>query len=251
MPSVPADDSRPDVLDLANCRDGLLDDAELEASAVVANCAMNRERQLAGVNSYARELGFSPLDFIMARLQEGDAAVGWLDLCCGSGQALIQAAGQVDRAEFGGRAALVGVDLVDFLAPVHAGLPGLELVCAQVATWRPARSFDLITCVHGLHYVGDKLAVLARAASWLSPNGRLTADLDLSAIDLGSTPGAARRLAARLRAAGFTYNARRRQVTCAGWRDVELPYTYLGADDQAGPNYTGQPAVRSHYAEEA
>lgn len=34
------------------------DDAELEASAVVANCAMNRERQLAGVNSYARELGF-------------------------------------------------------------------------------------------------------------------------------------------------------------------------------------------------
>jgi hypothetical protein len=33
---------------------------------VVANCAMNRERQLAGVNSYARELGCSPLDVITA-----------------------------------------------------------------------------------------------------------------------------------------------------------------------------------------
>src|SRR5689334_4762791 len=40
---------------------GLLDDAALELSAVVANCAMNRERQLAGVNSYTRELGFNPL----------------------------------------------------------------------------------------------------------------------------------------------------------------------------------------------
>jgi hypothetical protein len=30
-----------------------------------------------------------------------------------------------------------------------------------------------------------------------------------------------------------------------GW--VSLPYRYLGADDQAGPNYTGQPAVDSHY----
>jgi len=39
----------------------LLDDGDLTLSAVVANCAMNRERQLAGVNSYTRELGFNPL----------------------------------------------------------------------------------------------------------------------------------------------------------------------------------------------
>jgi hypothetical protein len=42
--------------------DGLLDDTTLAASSVVANSAMNRERQLAGANSYARELGFDPLD---------------------------------------------------------------------------------------------------------------------------------------------------------------------------------------------
>ncbi len=28
---------------------------------------------------------------------------------------------------------------------------------------------------------------------------------------------------------------------------VDLPYVYLGADDRAGPDYTGRPAVRSHY----
>ena len=119
--------------------DGLLDDTALADSAVVANRTMNRERQLAGVNSYARELGFSPLDVITSRL-----------------------------------------------------------VCAPLATWQPARAFDLITCVHGLHYIGDKLALLARAA---------------------------------------------------GWRVVSFPYDYLGADDRAGPGYTGQPAVHSYYAE--
>lgn len=177
----------------------LLDDAALEESAVVANCAMNRERQLAGV------------------------------------------AEQV---------ALVGVDLVDAFAAVPESVPGPKLVCASVAAWEPLRSFDLITCVHGLHYIGDKLAVLTRAASWLTPAGRMAADLDLSAIRVDGGPAATRRLATRLRAAGFAYSARRHQITCTGRRDVRLPYTYLGADDRVGPGYTGQPAVASYYAED-
>jgi len=28
---------------------------------------------------------------------------------------------------------------------------------------------------------------------------------------------------------------------------IFTPYRYLGADDRAGPNYTGQPAVDAHY----
>ncbi len=40
-------------------------------------------------------------------------------------------------------------------------------------------AFDLITCVHGLHYAGDKLAVLTRAVDWLTPGGLFAADLDL------------------------------------------------------------------------
>jgi hypothetical protein len=34
--------------------------------------------------------------------------------------------------------------------------------------------------VHGLHYLGDKLAVLTRAASWLRHDGRLYANMDFA-----------------------------------------------------------------------
>ena len=42
----------------------LLDDDELERSAVVANCRMNRERNLLGSNGYERELDFDPLIYL-------------------------------------------------------------------------------------------------------------------------------------------------------------------------------------------
>jgi SAM-dependent methyltransferase len=229
----------------------LLDDAALEMSAVVANCAMNRERQLAGVNSYVRELGFDPLAVVSARAQRGgaqSATVAWLDLCCGSGRALLQAAHRVREAGLAGRVDLAGVDLVDAFDAAPGSVPGVDLLCASVATWKPARSFDLITCVHGLHYVGDKLGLLARAASWLTPDGRLVADLDLAAVDVGG-PAAMRRLRSRLREAGFEYGPRRHRITCVGQSEVRLPYAYLGADDRAGPGYTGQPAVASYYTE--
>jgi SAM-dependent methyltransferase len=213
---------------------------------------MNRERQLAGVNSYTRELGFNPLETITTQIAGGSRAqpgtAAWLDLCCGSGRALMQAAQQLNQAGLGGQATLIGVDLVDTFELPAQPLPGLELVCASVADWQPAQRFDLITCVHGLHYVGDKLGLLARAASWLTPTGRLVADLDPADIRVGGAP-ASRQVLHHLRSSGFTYNARRRQITCIGPRDVRLPYTYLGADDRAGPGYTGQPAVCSHYAD--
>jgi SAM-dependent methyltransferase len=214
----------------------------LLTSAVVANNAMNRVRQLAGPNSYARELGFDPVDLLLDRPDDRPA---WLDLCCGSGRALIQAAARLHASGAGDRIALVGVDLVDAFDPVPAG-PAPELICAPLLGWHPARTFDLITCVHGLHYVGDKLGALARAASWLAPGGRLVADLDLAAVDTGEPT--TRRLAARLRAAGFTYDPRRRRISRTGPVVLDLPYAYLGADDRAGPNYTGQPAVRSYYS---
>jgi SAM-dependent methyltransferase len=222
----------------------LLDDAALECSSVVANCCMNRERQLAGVNSYAKELGFDPLAVLAAA---AGPSPGWLDLCCGTGRALIQAAERLRHGPSAGRVALVGVDLVDAFDPVPAPAPGLELVRASVVTWAPSRAFDLVTCLHGLHYVGDRLAVLTRVAGWLTPTGRLVADLDLADVRLGDGRPAGARLADRLRAAGFRYDARRRRIACEGRRDVRLPYRYLGADDAAGPNYTGQPAVHAYY----
>jgi SAM-dependent methyltransferase len=234
-----------------------LSDAALADSAVVANCAMNRERGLTGVNSYARELGFSPLDALAGSMtgphHDGGAAgqgPGWLDLCCGSGRALIEAAGQLRALAPARRAALIGVDLVDAFVHQYEPLPGLDLICGSVLTYEPARAFDLITCVHGLHYVGDKLAIVSRAASWLSPAGRLAADLDLDSIRLADGRPAGRPLAARLRAAGFSYNGRRHQLSCIGPKRVDLPYAFLGSDDRAGANYTGQPAVDSYYRED-
>jgi SAM-dependent methyltransferase len=198
---------------------------------------MNRERQLAGVNSYARVLGFDLLAWLVAH---EDAS--WLDLCCGSGRALIQMADRLRQD--GRRPDLVGVDLVEAFADAPAGL---TLVAEPVETWVPARAFDLITCVHGLHYVGDKLAVLSRAVRWLTPTGRFVADLDLASVRLADGRPAGRRLTALLRAAGIDYDARRRRISCTGPRELDLPYEYLGADDRAGPNYTGQPAVDSFY----
>jgi SAM-dependent methyltransferase len=228
----------------------LLSDAELEQSAVVANCAMNRERQLTGVNSYARELGFNPLTFLTARLADQPplAAVGWLDLCCGTGRAVIQAAAQLAGAGLAERTLLTGVDLAGRFDPVPESVP-VDLITASALTWEPGRAFDLITCVHGLHYVGDKLAVLTRAATWLTPAGLIVADLDLAAIRVAGGEPSARKLAARLRAAGFSYNSRRHRITRTGPARLSLPYTYLGADDHAGPGYTGQDAVNSHYTE--
>ncbi|QDV35511.1 hypothetical protein [Tautonia plasticadhaerens] len=65
---------------------GLLSDEELERSAVVANCRMNQERDLAGSNSYHRELRFDPVGFLKSATRQQDGAA-WLDLCCGSGKA--------------------------------------------------------------------------------------------------------------------------------------------------------------------
>jgi SAM-dependent methyltransferase len=199
----------------------LLDDEQLERSSVVANNAMNRERNLDGVNSYAKDLGFSPLDVL-------EPGAAWLDLCCGTGRALIQAAER--RPDL----VLVGVDLVDFFDPHH---DAVRLVVASLREWQPDRRFELITCVHGLHYVGDKLGMLARAVTWLEPGGRLVAHLDR---------GNLKRRDGTSFAPAMGYDARRHLITADARCEFDAP-RYLGADDRAGPNCTGQPAVDSYY----
>ncbi|MEV7773692.1 class I SAM-dependent methyltransferase [Kitasatospora sp. NPDC086791] len=219
----------------------LIDDNALTASSVVANSTMNRERGLSGVNSYARELGFSPLAWLLERT---GAAPGWLDLCSGEGRALAEAARRLPEG-----VELTGVDLVGPMAPPPdaAALPQLRLVTAAVADWAPGRSYDLITCVHGLHYLGDQLGAIARAASWLAPDGRFAAHFDPESVRRPDGSSAARPVVAALRAAGFGYQARRHLLVLDGGRPVELPFVYAGADPAAGPNYTGQPAVGSYY----
>lgn len=68
---------------------------------------MNRERQLLGPNSYTRELGFNPLDWLRTRLTDdqrrafGSEQARWLDRCCGTGRAMLQAARPSDAVTHG------------------------------------------------------------------------------------------------------------------------------------------------------
>ncbi len=223
----------------------LVDDNTLERSAVVANCQMNRERVLSGSNGYDKELGLDPMGFLKGRA----AAVGraaWLDLCCGSGKALIQAARIAHNKGLGPRISIVGVDLVGMFLVPEPDLGALRLVEASLSTWQSEGRFDLITCVHGLHYIGDKLGLIARATSWLAEDGLFLANLALENVKVG-TPNPRRKLMAELRRVGLEFDGRRRRVVRRGWAHIDLPFRYLGADDRAGPNYTGQPAVDSYY----
>jgi SAM-dependent methyltransferase len=222
----------------------LLCDDELERSAVVANCRMNRERDLTGSNGYSKEIGFNPLDYLRGRIVPGRLAA-WLDLCCGTGKALLEAARSCPAN--GMDIEIVGVDLVGMFRQPEPNLSQLRLVEASLRTWLPDRHFDLITCVHGLHYVGDKLGSIARAASWLADDGLFVANLDSKNLKLADGRAGGRKIASDLRQAGIGYDRRKRLLICRDRKVVRLPYHYLGADDSAGPNYTGQPAVDSYY----
>ncbi len=224
----------------------LLSNEILERSPVVANCRMNRERDLLGSNGYDRELGFNPLDFLKERLAHQDRAA-WLDLCCGTAHALIQAERMIHDAGLESRISITGVDLVGVFHRAESRMHNLMLVEASLSNWQPDRPYDLITCVHGLHYIGDKLALIARAGAWLTNDGLFAANLDHASLKLSDGRPARRRFLSDLGRNGLSFDSRRRRLTCRGKRTVDLPYRYLGADDQAGPNYTGQPAVDSYY----
>lgn len=225
----------------------LLDNAALERSEIVANCLMNRQRQLAGDNSYAAEFGRNPLEFVQKRLAH-QPSVAWLDLCCGSGKALIQAARHFQQTGNRDRIALCGVDLVSMFDAVPVEVSCLRLEAASLHDWQPSRTYDLITCVHGLHYLGDKLGLIRRAAAWLSRDGLLLAHLDLKNLKLVEGSWPARSTSRQLQQAGLEYDRRRCLLACRGSKAIEFPLTYAGADDTAGPNRTGQPAVDSYYS---
>ena len=205
---------------------------------------MNRERNLRGSNGYDRDLRFDPLEYLSNVAAEQGGAK-WLDLCCGTGKALIEAAAEIE--EQGLSISIVGVDLVGMFDPQDS--PHLQLIEASLSQWQPIGKVDLITCVHGLHYVGDKLRLMARALSWLTPTGKFTANLDRNNLKLEGDADAL--LIDGIRHAGINYSAQDKLLWAKAISDVGFPFHYIGADDQAGPNYTGQPAVNSWYRSDA
>jgi len=223
----------------------LLSESELIWSPVVANSTMNRERNASGINSYEKEFKFKPEAFLVNHIDKF-GQVKWLDLCCGYGKALVQVALDFSKQDLEHKAVLKGIDLVDSFLPIPTSVSCLQFEVKSAVEWSPGDEYDLITCVHGLHYLGDKLKVLKTAMASLSSNGLFIANLDLKNI-LIDNGDAQSHLKSIFKTNTIQYNARTRVVQCSGPRVIDFGVQYKGASDQAGPNYTGQEAVNSFY----
>lgn len=226
----------------------LLDAQTLEKSSTVANSLMNRERNCVGGNSYAKELFFNPLEYLKNRLQT-EEQVAWLDLCCGSGRALIEAAQFFVFENLDARVKIVGVDLVQMFDSFSSELRCLQFIESSVLDFQPLVSFDLITCVHGLHYIGDKLRLIQNASAWLKHDGIFLSHLDLNNLKFEDGK-AAKTIVRELRRNGFEYDTKKHLLISKGRKVFNLGYAFVGADDRAGTNYTGQAAVDSYYRKE-
>jgi hypothetical protein len=72
-------------------------------------------------------------------------------------------------------------------------------------------------------------------------------NLDLNNITFADGHPANKIVARELWCAGLEYDSRKNLLRCPRRTEISLPFRYCGADDQAGPNYTKQPAVDSYY----
>ncbi|MFL9481149.1 class I SAM-dependent methyltransferase [Chitinophagaceae bacterium LWZ2-11] len=224
----------------------LMMEEELIMSTVVANNRMNRERNASGVNSYEKDINFHPEKYIGNHLQIFKQ-IKWLDLCCGEGKALLQCALYLADNNLQHKATLKGIDLIDAFQPIPSKITCLQWQVGSVVNLSVIdERYDIITCVHGLHYVGDKLQVIQKACSLLGEHGIFLAHLDLQNIKVigESTPQLIKK---RLIEMGIHYDMRKKILSCNGSKMVEFGLQYQGADDKAGPNYTGQEAVNSYY----
>ncbi|TND07904.1 MAG: hypothetical protein FD123_2712 [Bacteroidetes bacterium] len=225
----------------------LLSENQLNWSAVVANSRMNRERNASGVNSYEQEFKFKPEEFLEQQIQRS-GFVSWLDLCCGQGNALIQSAEFLAGKELQHKARLKGIDLLDAFRKRDDRLTCLDFEPVPLAGWKPDRKYDLITCVHGLHYIGDKLRIIETALTALAEDGLFIANLDLQNIRINGKDASVF-LKKQFAAHGIDYHTRSKIIRRKSTLVVELGLKFLGSDDTTGPNYTGQEAVTSHYSQ--
>ena len=253
----------------------LLSESELESSCIVANNRMNRERVALGSNGYETDLGFDPIAYLTEQL-ERHGSVAWLDLCCGRGKAVIQAGETFLEQGITANVSFVGVDLVGMFDPIPDDLDFVTLIEASLSGWNTAQAFDLVTCVHGLHYIGDKVGLIKRATSKLQPHGKFVANLDpnnLRMLDSNAHSDVPVEtefdFLDAFREYGFRFDgdlnllemaAGDRPLDSSGLASPDLDsgnckshigsfsrLEFAGADDTAGPNYTGQEAVDSYY----
>ncbi|MCU0447143.1 MAG: class I SAM-dependent methyltransferase [Microscillaceae bacterium] len=224
----------------------LLNHQTLEKSAIVANNRMNRERGVVGINSYAKDLKINILNYLHQKIKtQGKAS--WLDLGCGSGKALVETAQYFAQKDLSQLIDIQGIDLVDRYIPTADSYPHLKLTTQSLHDWQAGQAYDLITAVHSLHYLGDKLSAIQKAVSALTPQGLLLANLSWENIHLMNPSKDNSLIMKHLKQNKLLYRAQSHLLICEGKKDLILPFEYLGADDQAGANYTGQAVVNSYY----
>jgi 2-polyprenyl-3-methyl-5-hydroxy-6-metoxy-1,4-benzoquinol methylase len=225
----------------------LLNKTELEQSAVVANNRMNRSRNAKGINSYEKDIKLDPAEFLSLKLEE-KMEVCWMDLCCGQAKALIQTASLLISLYDSQLCSFEGIDLTDYFDPVpESAVTSVVLKTVSAEDWIPQKEYDLITCVHGLHYVGDKLKVIALAAKSLKTDGVFVAHLDLNNLADVNGKDLKKVLLKHFRNKGIQYNSRTRILNISGRKELKFDFEYVGGDVNSGPNYTGQEAVTSYY----
>ena len=83
----------------------------------------------------------------------GQTPIRWLDLCCGEGNALIQAATYFQNQHPSLPIQFEGIDLVNFFSNTH-GIENLKLTTTNLANWQSTQQYDLITIVHGFALFG-------------------------------------------------------------------------------------------------
>jgi SAM-dependent methyltransferase len=221
----------------------LLSDHELLASETVVNACMNRDRGFSGVNSYARELGFDIAGFLRQRVETNGGAF-WYDACCGTGRALAEF---VSRGEtWTDAVSVLGVDLIGDFVPVPA--PNLRLLAAEVVSFRPEHPADLITCVHGIHYLGDKLAFLEANHAALASDGIFIGHFDPINLQFAESGTDWTRLLRRVRREGIEISLRRHRLQMVGGNaPLRFGLAYQGAARANGPNFSGMIGVDSWY----
>jgi SAM-dependent methyltransferase len=224
----------------------LLDKKSLDKSSIVANSSMNRERVCFGGNSYEKELYFKIVEFLIDRTKT-QKQVTWLDICCGQGKALIEASTFLAEQTLASNIKIIGIDLVGMFQEFSPELDFLKLIETSFEDFKPNCKFDLLTCVHGLHYIGDKLKFIQNCASWLKPDGIFLTNLDLANFKVQNGKPANKIIAKTFRNIGLEYNSKKHLLICKGKKEFEFSFEYLGANDKAGANYTKQAVVDSFY----
>jgi ubiquinone/menaquinone biosynthesis C-methylase UbiE len=224
----------------------LLSEDKLVWSPTVANSRMNRKRTSSGINSYEKEFKFKPEVYLESKIKESGQS-SWLDLCCGEGNALIQTAHYFYDKGIQENIKLKGIDLLNSFQSIDKKITCIAFEAKSVVDWIPDQKYDLITCSHGIHYLGDKLKVIETAIACLSTTGMFVANLDLSNIIIeGSNSNLL--LKNFFKKSQIEYNNRSKIMKRVGSASIKFGFRYIGADDTSGPNYSGQDAVSSYYS---